>query len=143
MKTRALVSPMAEREFYDPVESRASFGSEDEALAITHATLEAFSECLSEGQARDLTDDLPRPIAESLTHHHGNPAELSLAEVAERIESHDEVDAHLEERDERIAAALGTLAEATGDGVDDLRAQLPSEFEVLVEIVGSEREVRR
>lgn len=132
---------MEEQEFYDRVERRASFESEGEALAITHATLEAFSERISEGQARDLTDDLPRPIAESLTHHHGNPAALSLEEVVERIESHDEVDADLEERDERIAAVLGTLAEATGEGFDDLRAQLPSEFEELVEIAGTEREV--
>lgn len=133
---------MDEQEFYDRVESRASFESEGEALAITHATLEAFSERISEGQARDLTDDLPRPIAESLTHHHGNPAELSLAEFAERIESHDEVDADLEERDERIAAVFGTLAEATGEGFEDLRAPLPSEFEELIESAGTEREVQ-
>lgn len=132
---------MEEQEFYDRVESRASFESEGEALAITHATLEAFSERISEGQARDLTDDLPRPIAESLTHHHGNPAELSLEEVVERIESHDEVDADLEARDERIAAVLGTLAEATGEGFEDLRAQLPSEFEELIESGESGREV--
>lgn len=132
---------MDEQEFYDRVESRASFESGGEALAITHATLEAFSERISEGQARDLTDDLPRPIAESLTHHHGNPAELSLEEVVERIESHDEVDADLEARDERIAAVLGTLAEATGEGFEDLRAQLPSEFEELIESGESGREV--
>jgi uncharacterized protein (DUF2267 family) len=132
---------MEEQEFYDRVASRASFESEGEALAITHATLEAFSERISEGQARDLTDDLPRPIAESLTHHHGNPAELSLEEVVERIESHDEVDADLEARDERIAAVLGTLAEATGEGFEDLRAQLPSEFEELIESGESGREV--
>lgn len=132
---------MEEQEFYDRVESRASFESEGEALAITHATLEAFSERISEGQARNLTDDLPRPIAESLTHHHGNPAELSLEEVVERIESHDEVDADLEARDERIAAVLGTLAEATGEGFEDLRAQLPSEFEELIESGESGREV--
>ncbi|MFC7221686.1 DUF2267 domain-containing protein [Halalkalicoccus sp. GCM10025322] len=65
---------MDEQEFYDRVESRASFESGSEALTITHATLEAFSERISEGQAHDLTDDLPRPIAESLTHHHGDPA---------------------------------------------------------------------
>lgn len=132
---------MDESEFYDRVEERTEFESEGEALAITHATLEAFSERISEGQARDLADDLPRPIAESLTHHHGNPAELSLAEVAERIESHDEVDADLEARDERIAAVLGTLAEATGEGFEDLRAQLPSEFEELIESAGTEREI--
>lgn len=132
---------MEEQEFYDRVESRASFESEGEALAITHATLEAFSERISEGQARDMTDDLPRPIAESLTHHHGNPAELSLEEVVERIESHDEVDADLEARDERIAAVLGTLAEATGEGFEDLRAQLPNEFEELIESGESGREV--
>jgi uncharacterized protein (DUF2267 family) len=131
---------MDEAEFYDRVEERAEFESEGEALAITHATLEAFSERISEGQARDLTEELPRPIAESLTHHHGNPAELSLAEFVERIEAHDEVDATLDERDGRIAAVLGTLAEAT-EGFDDLRAQLPSEFEELVDSGGTEREL--
>lgn len=131
---------MDESEFYDEVENRAAFESEGEALAITHATLEAFSERISEGQARDLSEGLPRPIAESLTHHHGNPAELSLAELAERIEGHDEVDADLEERDERIAAVLGTLAEAT-EGFDDLRAQLPSEFEELIDSAETEREL--
>ncbi|MFC7006527.1 DUF2267 domain-containing protein [Halalkalicoccus salilacus] len=50
---------MDEQEFYDRVESRASFESGSEALTITHATLEAFSERISEGQAHDLTDDLP------------------------------------------------------------------------------------
>jgi uncharacterized protein (DUF2267 family) len=131
---------MDEAEFYDRVEERAEFESEGEALAITHATLEAFSERISEGQARDLTEELPRPIAESLTHHHGNPAELSLAEFVERIGAHDEVDATLDERDGRIAAVLGTLAEAT-EGFDDLRTQLPSEFEELVDSGGTEREL--
>lgn len=132
---------MDEQEFYDRVESRASFESEGEALAITHATLEAFSERISEGQARDMADDLPRPIAESLTHHHGNPAELSLEEVIERIESHDEVDADLDERDDRVGAVLGTLADATGEEFDDLRNQLPNEFEELIANAETEREV--
>lgn len=121
MRGRFVVLPMDEQEFYDRVERRASFESE--------------------GEARDLADDLPRPIAESLTHHHGNPAALSLAEFVERIEGHDEVDADLGERDERVAAVLGTLAEAAVEGFDDLRDQLPSEFEELIESAGTEREV--
>lgn len=132
---------MDESEFYDRVRDRASFENEGEALAITHATLEAFSERISEGQARDLSEELPRPIAESLIHHHGNPAKLSLAEFAERIEDHDEVDADLADRDERIAAVLGTLAEATDEEFDDLRDQLPSEFEELIASAETEREL--
>ena len=132
---------MDEQEFYDRVQDRASFDDEGEVLSITHATLEAFSERISEGQARDMADGLPRPIAESLTHHHGNPAELSLSEVVDRIERHDEVDADLDERDDRVGAVLGTLADATGEEFDDLRNQLPNEFEELIANAETEREV--
>lgn len=132
---------MDEAEFYDRVEGRAEFESEDEVLSITHATLEAFSERISEGQARDVADGLPRPIAESLTHHHGNPADLSRAEFVERIAAHDEVAADLDERDERVQAVLGTLADAAGEEFGDLRDQLPNEFEELFVLADTEREV--
>ncbi|MEM4782629.1 MAG: DUF2267 domain-containing protein, partial [Halalkalicoccus sp.] len=74
---------MDEAEFYDRVESRAEF-DEREALAFTHATLQVLSERISEGQARDMGGSLPDPIAESLTHHHGDPAAFPRAEFAAR-----------------------------------------------------------
>ncbi|MDL5361845.1 DUF2267 domain-containing protein [Halalkalicoccus sp. NIPERK01] len=119
---------MDEAEFYDRVESSAEF-DEGESLAITHATLEVLSERIGEGQARDMAERLPRPIAESLTHHHGDPATLSREEFVARIAGG--VDADLDERDERVRAVLGTLAEAVGEEFEDLMDQLPNEFEEL------------
>lgn len=132
---------MDEDEFYDRIESRAEFGSEDEVLSITHATLRTLSERISEGQARDMADGQPRAIAESLTHHHGNPAEFSREEFAARIAVDDDVDADLAERDERILAVLGTLADAVGEEFEDLRAQLPGGFEELFAEAETEREI--
>lgn len=131
---------MDESEFYDRVEERAEF-EESEVLPITHATLRILSERISEGQARDMADDLPRPIAESLTHHHGNPAEFSHLEFAARIAVDDDVDADLAERDGRILAVLGTLADAVGEEFEDMRAQLPGGFEELFADAETEREI--
>lgn len=131
---------MDENAFYDRVEERAEF-EESEVLPITHATLRTFSERVSEGQARDMADGLPRPIAESLTHHHGNPAEFSHLEFAARIAVDDDIDTDLAERDERILAVLGTLADAVGEEFEDLRAQLPGGFEELFVEAETEREI--
>lgn len=105
---------MDEAAFYDRVESRAEF-EEGELLAITHATLEVLSERIGEGQARDMAEHLPQPIAESLTHHPGDPATFSREEFVARIAS--EANADFGERDERVRAVLV--------------AQLPNEFEEL------------
>jgi uncharacterized protein (DUF2267 family) len=132
---------MDEEEFYEQVADRAAFENEDEVLAFTHATLEVLSERISEGQARDMAEYLPEHVAGSLTYHHGNPAEFDREHFVERIADHDEVDADVEERDERVQAVLGVLADATGEEFEDLRDQLPGEFEELFALADTEREV--
>lgn len=59
---RSAVHPiMDEHEFYEQVQDRADFDGEEDAIAITHATLQTLSQRISEEQARDLAPIPRRP----------------------------------------------------------------------------------
>lgn len=135
---------MDEHEFYEQVQDRADFDDEEDAIAITHATLQTLSQRISEEQARDLAQHLADPLGDSLTESHGHPETFDREAFFDRIGNHEGVNAAIEDRDERVEAVLGTLADAVGDeSFTDMRNQLPSDFEELFDLAETERDIEQ
>lgn len=133
---------MDEHAFYEQAQDRADFADEEGAISITHATLQTLSQRVSEEQARDLAEHLADPLGDSLTHSHGDPEAFDRGTFLDRIENHENVDATLDDRDERVPAVLGILGDAVGDeSFENTRNQLPNEFERLFELADTERNV--
>lgn len=87
---------------------------------------------------------LADPLGDSLTESHDHPETFDREAFFDRIGNHKDVDAAIEDRDERVGAVLGTLADAVGDeSFDDMRNQLPSDFEALFDLSETERDIEQ
>ncbi len=124
---------MKHDEFIGQVQHRARLASRGDAEIATRATLETLAERLSGGEADDLASQLPRGIAEYLrTEFAGEGMRFSVEEFFERVSQREGVD--LPRSIYHAQAVIAVLYEAVSPGeMDDVRAQLPSEYARLFE----------
>ena len=98
-------------------------------LAIT-ATLQTLSERLTGGEATDLAAQLPEELKAPLQRSAEEAERFSLEEFYERVAEREGVDLETARND--ASAVMSVLRVAVTPGqLDDLMAQLPSEFNVL------------
>ncbi|HZB81518.1 MAG TPA: DUF2267 domain-containing protein [Rubrobacteraceae bacterium] len=97
--------------------------------AIT-ATLETLSERLTGGEATDLAAQLPEELKAPLQRSAEEAGRFSLKEFYERVAEREGVDVETARNDSSAVMSVLRLAVTPGQ-LDDLMAQLPSEFNVL------------
>lgn len=124
---------MKHDEFIGQVQHRARLGSRGEAERATRATLETLAERLAGGEAKDLAAQLPLEIGEHLRGQWSAIGErFSLDEFFRRVSLREGVD--LPEAVFHARAVIEVLSKAVSKGeMDDVRAQLPAEFDRLFE----------
>ena len=124
---------MKHDEFIGQVQHRARLSSRGEAERATRATLETLAERLAGGEAKDLAAQLPQEIAEHLRREWSGIGErFSLEEFFRRVSLREGVD--LPDAIFHARAVIEVLSEAVSIGeMDDVRAQLPAEFDRLFE----------
>ena len=124
---------MKHDEFIGQVQHRARLSSRGEAERATRATLETLAERLVGGEANDLAAQLPMEIREHLRRERsGKGQRFSLNEFFHRVSQREGVD--VPEAVYHARAVIEVLSEAVSKGeMDDVRAQLPAEFDRLFE----------
>ena len=124
---------MKHDEFIGQVQHRARLGSRGEAERATRATLETLAERLAGGEAKDLASQLPQEIGEHLRREWSGVGErFSLDEFFRRVSLREGVD--LPDAIFHARAVIEVVSEAVSKGeMDDVRAQLPAEFDRLFE----------
>jgi uncharacterized protein (DUF2267 family) len=116
-------------QFIETVQATAEISRADAERAACD-TLTTLAERLTGGEARDVAEQLPEPLATCL--HDGDRAEaFHVDEFLRRIAERERVDVPTAERRARaVFAALGRAVEY--DEIADLAAELPKDFEPLV-----------
>ncbi len=124
---------MKHDEFIGQVQHRARLGSRGEAERATRATLETLAERLAGGEAKNLASQLPQEIGEHLRREWSGIGErFSLDEFFRRVSLREGVD--LPDAIFHARAVIEVVSEAVSKGeMDDVRAQLPAEFDRLFE----------
>jgi len=119
-------------EFLNKVQDRIGPTQPDEARRAIIATLETLGECISGGEANDLAEQLPEELKEPLQPAGEDNEEFSLDEFLRRVSEREDVDTDAVRN--HASAVMTVLGEAvTGGELDNIRAQLPQEFEPLFE----------
>jgi len=120
-------------QFVGQVQHRARVASRGEAVSAIRATLETLSDRLVGGESKDLAAQLPREIGLFLRSAlAGQSQRLSLEEFYKRVSIRGNVD--LPKAIHHAHAVMEVLQEAVSKGeIDDIRAQLPAEFNRLFE----------
>lgn len=122
-------------EFIGLVQNRARLASNGEAVRATRATLEVLGTRLYGGEVEDLAAQLPAEVGHYLRQVESNET-FGLDEFFERVSRHEQVD--LPEAVHHARAVISVIQEAVSPGeIEDVRAQLPAEFNPLFE-AGSE-----
>jgi len=115
--------------FVTTVQQRASI-SREEAERASQATLQTLAERLSKGQARDLAEQLPEPLAGWLFTD-TDAAAFGVEEFLRKVAARLGVDVETAERYARgVFTALGRTVDS-GE-IADMIAELPHEFAPLV-----------
>lgn len=124
---------MKHDEFIGQVQHRARLSSRGDAERATRATLETLAERLAGGETNDLASQLPREIGEHLRREWSGIGErFSLDEFFRRVSLREGVD--LPDAIFHARAVIEVVSEAVSKGeMDDVRAQLPAEFDRLFE----------
>ncbi|WP_331232511.1 DUF2267 domain-containing protein [Natronorarus salvus] len=127
-------------EVIERVRGQANLGSDGETEHVTIAVLSTLGERLSEGQVRDLADELPEDLAGMLTDTGVSEARsFSAEEFVDRVrERESEVDA-IEDDDARrhVQAVFLAVSESVSDEAwSDLDDQLPAEYGELYTVPG-------
>ena len=125
---------MQYHEFVGQVQDRARLGSEGEAMQAIRATLSALGTRLHGGEANDIAAQLPDGIAHFLTRAERNEP-LTMRAFYEQVQEAEQVD--FPEAVFHARVVMQVLEEAISGGeMQDIRAQLPAEYEDLFEPVG-------
>ncbi len=126
---------MQYKEFLNKIQDRIGPAQPDEARRAIIATLETLGERISGGEASDLAEQLPEELKEPLHQAGEDNEEFSLDEFLRRVGEREDVEA--DEAREHVSAVMTVLTEAVSGGeLDNIRAQLPQEFEPLFEYGG-------
>jgi uncharacterized protein (DUF2267 family) len=113
------------------VQEEANLPHED-AERATRATLRTLGERISQGEARDIADQLPEPLRAVIIDG-GDPERFDVGEFVRRVAEREGVDKSPAEKHARaVFAALGQAV--SRKEIDDMRAQLPSSFADLVTV---------
>ncbi len=122
---------MQREEFLDHVQNRAQLNTRDDADIATRATLVTLAERLAGDEPHDAASQLPGGIKEYLEHEFAGAGErFSLDEFFSRISEREGVS--LQDAMRHARAVLQVLRDAISEGeVNDIKSQLPSDFEVL------------
>ena len=120
-------------EFIGQVQNRARLSSREEAVKAIRATLETLAERLAGGEPKDLAAQLPEEIGVYLQHEKAGSGErFSLDEFFDRVSKRGGVDLPAAVYHSRVV--IEVLGEAVTAGqMNDIRSQLPSEFDRLFE----------
>ena len=121
-------------EFIDRIRQRAGLGTPEEAQRVSQAALTVLGEYLAGREALDLAAQLPQGIAEILRQQPPDRSMVfSFADFVQRVCEEE----GLEKFEYALAHArvvMGVLEEAVSGGeMEDVRRQLPSEFDPLFE----------
>jgi uncharacterized protein (DUF2267 family) len=120
---------MKYEEFISRVAQNAEL-SEEDAAALTRATLATLAERISGGEAQDLAAQLPAPLQTALISAHENAEAFSFEEFVERTAERAGTDPSVAQV--AIAAVFATLRDAVTAGeFDDVLSQLPAGFHRL------------
>ncbi|HBB31358.1 MAG TPA: DUF2267 domain-containing protein [Cyanobacteria bacterium UBA8803] len=127
---------MERDEFIERVKSRAALSSGNDAVNATRATLETLAERLGGNDPYNAAIQLPKGIAEYLHHDwetwSGQDDRVSVDEFFDRVSEREGVDRSEAVRHAR--AVIQVLEEAISPGeMNDIRAQLPEEYDALFE----------
>jgi uncharacterized protein (DUF2267 family) len=118
-------------EFIGKVQNRSRLGTPGEAVRATRATLEVLGERLFGGEAKDLAAQLPEEIGRYLKAGDGSEA-FGLQEFYERVRDKEGVD--LPDAVHHARSVISVMQQAVTAGeLDDVRAQLPDEYNPLFE----------
>lgn len=130
---------MQHDEFIAQVRNCANLRTSGDAELATRATLETLAERLAGNEANNAAAQLPRGIAQYLQHQYaGAGVRLSLDEFFQRISLREGVE--LPKAVNHARAVIKVLAEAISPGeIQDIRTQLPPEFEQLFELGSQEK----
>jgi uncharacterized protein (DUF2267 family) len=115
----------------DPVDTVAQLTQLDREAAerAVRATLETLAERLSKGEALDLAERLPAPLAGWLATD-GGPEPFHYDEFLRRVAAREGVDTTTAERHAR--AVFQALGQVAGDEVSDMAAELPQDFAPVI-----------
>jgi uncharacterized protein (DUF2267 family) len=114
------------------VQNRGHLASREDAERAVRATLETLAERLAGGEAEHLAAQLPRELGLHLTRSDGAFERLGLDDFYRRVSERE--GAELPEAVHHAKAVIGVLREAVSAGeFEDVRSQLPKEFDHLLE----------
>ncbi len=127
-------------EFINQVQSQARLSSSGEAVSATRATLEVLGQRLFGDEAKNLAAQLPSEISYYLLQPEINES-FGVDEFFNRVSEREGVD--LPDAVHHARVVISVLQEAVSPGeIEDVRAQLPDEFDPLFE-AGSEGTMSR
>jgi uncharacterized protein (DUF2267 family) len=124
---------MKHDEFIGQVQHKARLSSRGDAERATLATLRTLGERLAGGEAKDFASQLPPLLAEyALSGEAGAGERFSVKEFFQRVSACEGVD--LPQAAFHAQAVIEVLKKALTKGeINDIRAQLPAEYNRLFE----------
>jgi uncharacterized protein (DUF2267 family) len=126
---------MTNEEFINAVARRAGVSTQ-QAESLTKAVLSALADRLTGGEADDVASQLPKGIKEAMLPTNPEAEPFGLSEFIERVVSRAGVTP--EQAEVGARAVMTTLRDAITEGeFKDMMAQLPEEFEQLVQSASS------
>ncbi|UPK75329.1 DUF2267 domain-containing protein [Nocardioidaceae bacterium SCSIO 66511] len=124
---------MKYKEILKEVKQRADLPDEDAAAAATFATLDTLGERLAGNEPTNLADQLPAEFRDVLIRHAGEPQKYDLDEFFRRIAERQRDGCTRAEAETHAHAVLATIGSFVSHGeMDDLRRQLPPEYEPII-----------
>jgi uncharacterized protein (DUF2267 family) len=118
-------------EFIGKVQNRAKLSSEDEALRATRVTLETLAQRIGGKEPEHIAAQLPEEIGRFLKNDK-KQERFDLSEFFQRVSQGEGVDPAAAAFHARVV--IEVLQEAvTGGEIDDVRTQLPDDYQMLFE----------
>ncbi len=117
-------------QFLKEVQSRGHFSSKDQAMQATQATLAVLGQRLFGGEPKNLAAQLPREFRSFLASE--TRESFDVDEFIQRVGRKEGTDTA--EASEHAKAVISVLCDAVTRGeIDDIRSQLPKDFDILFE----------
>jgi len=124
---------MAELRFIDKVAEYAQV-SNDQATALTEATLRTLSQRISGGEAADLADRMPDPLRPLLVKSQEEAEAFPFEEFIDRVAAETGLDHEIARRG--VGAVLQAMHATVGHKeFEDFMSQLPKDFGQVIQTV--------
>jgi uncharacterized protein (DUF2267 family) len=132
---------MVEDEFFELVRERGHMQTREEAKRATRATLQTLGERLSAEEPRRLAERLPPGIGDYLREERaGAGEELSMEEFFERVAKKEGVSIDVPRATYHARVVMEAVGATTYGEIENVREQLPAEYDPLFE-AGSQGEM--